>query len=187
MSLFKLPVISRIRRNHGLEHATINVLVQRNPYLSLVGRSDWKGFVIVGEVETEDVESAAREAFSRLQAGESQLALHPRCGTMLATTGVLSGMAAFFTIGIGRSRSRFRWANLPEALIAATFAALVAQPLGFPPLLAAPPKPVGASQSPPSSCPSCDFWFWTFLTCLGFNLPSAVNFFLSWEKRQSFG
>jgi len=131
MSLFKLPVISRIRRNHGLEHATINVLIQRNPHLSLVGRSDWKGFLIVGEVETEDVESAAREAFSRLQAGESQLALHPRCGTMLATTGVLSGMAAFFTIGIGRSRSRFRWANLPEALIAATFAALVAQPLGF--------------------------------------------------------
>ena len=131
MSLLKLPSISRVRRNHGLEHATINVLIQRNPYLSLVGRSDWGGFHIVGEVETEDLDSAAREAYSRLLAGESELALHPRCGTMLATTGVLSGMAAFFVMGVSRSRSRFRWAHLPEALIAATGAALLAQPLGI--------------------------------------------------------
>jgi len=85
----------------------------------------------MGEVQTEEVASAAREALARLQAGESDLAIHPRCGTMLATTGVLSGMAAFFTLGVGRSRSRFRWAYLPEALIAATVAALIAQPLGF--------------------------------------------------------
>lgn len=131
MSLLKLPSISRVRRNHGLEHATINVLIQRNPNLSLVGRSDWGGFHIVGEVETGDLDSAAREAYSRLQAGESELALHPRCGTMLATTGVLSGMAAFLVMGVGRSRSRFRWEHLPEALIAATVAALLAQPLGI--------------------------------------------------------
>ena len=131
MSLFKLPSISRVRRNHGLEHATINVLIQRNPYLSLVGRSDGGGFHIVGHVETEDLDSAVREAYSRLQAGESELALHPRCGTMLATTGVFSGVAAFLVMGVGRSRSRFRWAHLPEALIAATVAALLAQPLGI--------------------------------------------------------
>jgi len=129
--LLSLPVMSRVRCNHGLEHATINVLTQRNPYLSLVGRSDWRGYLIIGEVETEDLESAAREALARLRAGESELAVHPRCGTMLATTGVLSGMAAFFALGVGRSRSRFRWAYLPEALVAATVAAIVAQPLGF--------------------------------------------------------
>jgi hypothetical protein len=132
VSLLKLPSISRVRRNHGLEHATINVLIQRNPYVSLVGRSDFGGFHIVGEVETEDLDLAAREAYSRLQAGESELALHPRCGTTLATTGVLSGMAAFLVMGVvGRSRSRFRWEHLPEALIAATVAALLAQPLGI--------------------------------------------------------
>jgi hypothetical protein len=131
MNFLNLPFVSRVRRNHGLEHATINVLIQRNPYLSLVGRSDWKGYVIIGEVETEEVDSAAREALVRLQAGESELAIHPRCGTMLATTGVLSGTAAFFTVGIGRSRSRFRWSYLPEALLAATAAALIAQPLGL--------------------------------------------------------
>ena len=131
MNLLNLPFVSRIRRNHGLEHATVNVLTQRDPYLSLVGRSDWGGYSIIGEVETEAVESAAREALTRLRAGESELALHPRCGTMLATSGVLSGMAAFFALGIGRSRSRFRWVYLPEALLAATVAALAAQPLGF--------------------------------------------------------
>ncbi|GAB4526894.1 MAG: hypothetical protein Kow0063_01600 [Anaerolineae bacterium] len=131
MHLLSLPFVSRVRRNHGLEHATINVLIQRNPYLSLVGRSDWKGYSIIGEVETEAVHAAAHEALARLKAGESELALHPRCGTMLATTGVLSGVAAFFALGVGRSRSRFRWAYLPEALLAATAAALIAQPLGF--------------------------------------------------------
>jgi hypothetical protein len=131
MNLSIPSLVWRVRRNHGLEHATINVLIQRNPNFSLVGRSDWRGFLIMGEVETKEVDSAAREALARLQAGESDLAIHPRCGTMLATTGVLSGMAAFFALGVGRSRSRFRWTYLPEALMAATVAALIAQPLGF--------------------------------------------------------
>lgn len=131
MSLLDLPFVGRVRRNHGLEHATIHVLIQRYPDLSLVGRSDWGGYYIYGRVETQQVESAAHEALARLRAGESGLALHPRCGTMLATTGVLSGMAAFFALGIGRSRSRFRWASLPETLLAATVAAIIAQPLGF--------------------------------------------------------
>lgn len=131
MSILNLPIVARVRRNHGLEHATIHILIQHNPYLSLVGRSDWGGYSILGEVETEEVESAAHEALARLQAGESELAVHPRCGTTLATTGVLSGVAAFFALGIGRSRSRFRWAYLPETLIAATVAAIMAQPLGM--------------------------------------------------------
>jgi hypothetical protein len=131
MCLLNLPLVARIRRNHGLEHATIHVLIQHNPYLSLVGRSDWGGVSIYGEVETQTVESAAHEALARLQAGEEQLAVHPRCGTVLATTGVLSGLAAFFALGVGRSRARFRWAYLPEALLAATAAAIVAQPLGL--------------------------------------------------------
>lgn len=131
MKLLDLPFISRIRRNHGLEHATIHILIQRNSFLSLVGRSDWSGYSIYGQVSIKDVESAAHEALARLQAGENELAIHPRCGTMLATTGVLSGMAAFFALGVGRSRTRFRWARLPETLMAATAAAIIAQPLGL--------------------------------------------------------
>ena len=58
MNLFSPRVVSRVRCNHGLEHATINVLIQRNPRLSLVGRSDWRGYVIIGQVETGEVESS---------------------------------------------------------------------------------------------------------------------------------
>jgi hypothetical protein len=131
MKLPSLPLVSRIRRNHGLEHATIHVLVQHQPFQSLVGRSDWGGFSIYGQVETQQLEAAVREALARMQSGESQLAVHPRCGTLLATTGMLSGTAAFLALGVGGSRSRFRWAYLPEALLAATAAAIVAQPLGL--------------------------------------------------------
>ena len=131
MKLGNLPFISRIRRNHGLEHATMHVLLQHDPHLSLVGRSDWGGFTVYGDVDTQDLERAVHEALGRLKAWERDLAVHPRCGTMLTTTGLLSGIAAFFTLGIGRSRSRFRWANLPETLLAAMVAAVVAQPLGL--------------------------------------------------------
>ena len=31
MTILDTPVISRIRRNHALEHATINILSQRYP------------------------------------------------------------------------------------------------------------------------------------------------------------
>ena len=126
-----LPFISQIRRNHGLEHATMHVLIQRDPHLSLVGRSDWRGFTVYGNVGTHELELAAREALDRLKAGERELAVHPRCGTMLTTTGLLSGIAAFLALGIGGSRSRFRWASLPETLLAATVAAVLAQPLGL--------------------------------------------------------
>ncbi len=131
MKLSNLPFISRIRRNHGLEHATMHVLLQHDPHLSLVGRSDWGGFTVYGDVATPDLERAVYEALDRLTAGERDLAVHPRCGTMLTTTGLLSGIAAFFMVGIGRSRSRFRWASLPETLLAAMVAAVLAQPLGL--------------------------------------------------------
>jgi hypothetical protein len=131
MNLLDLPIISTIRRNHGLEHATVHVLLQRDPHLSLVGRSDWRGFSIYGEVGTDQLEAAVHEALERMRAGETELAVHPRCGTMLTTTGLLSGTAAFLTLGVGRSRSRFRWNSLPETLLAATVAAVLAQPLGF--------------------------------------------------------
>jgi hypothetical protein len=129
--LLNLPFVATTRRNHALEHATIHILARQNPHLSLIGRSDWQGYSIYGQVETRLVEQAAHEALGRLQAGEHQLAVHPRCGTVLATTSVLSGMAAFLTLGFGRSRARFRWSSLPEVLLATTVAVLIAQPLGL--------------------------------------------------------
>lgn len=132
MGIFDSAMITKIRRNHGLEHATIHILTKRKGSLSIVGHSDWAGFTLYGPVETAEVEQAAQEALRRLREGESGLAVHPRCGTVLATTGLLTGLAAFLAVGLDSgSRSRFRWASVPAAILASTFAAIVAQPLGL--------------------------------------------------------
>ena len=133
MGFFDLPLINRVRRNHGLEHATIHILSQRHTNLSLVGRSDWDGFTIYGTIDTAELKQAAQEALKRLQQGQAELAVHPRCGTVLATTGLLTGLAAFLAVSLDGSRpnSRFRWAAIPAAILGATLAAVFAQPLGL--------------------------------------------------------
>ncbi len=132
MGFFDFYPIINIRRNHGFEHATIHVLSERVPNLSVVGRSDMNGFTLYGNISTEAVTDAANEALRRLRNGHTELAVHPRCGTILATTGVLSGVASFAIISLGsNSRKRFRWETLPQAVMAATIAALAAQPLGL--------------------------------------------------------
>ena len=127
MSILDIPVIARIRRNHALEHATIHVWSQRLSGLQLVGRSSASGFYIYGKVDTERVASAASEALARLQQGEVDLAVHPRCGTNIATAGILAGFSSFAVLS-GRSRTRIE--RLPQVVLAATLAILLAQPLG---------------------------------------------------------
>ncbi len=119
--------LGRTRRIHGLEHATIHLLSAHDPYVRLIGRSTPKGFYLYGQVSTEDVAQSASEALSRLQAGEAALAVHPRCGTNLAVVGILAGMSSLVA-SAGRSRSAM--SKLPRVLLAATCAAVVAQPLG---------------------------------------------------------
>ncbi|HHJ07260.1 MAG TPA: hypothetical protein ENK24_07145 [Anaerolineae bacterium] len=132
MGLLDIYPIVNLRRNHGLEHATIHVLSERNPGLSLVGKSDMTGFSLYGAVDTAEVKHAVKEALRRLRAGQSDLAIHPRCGTILATTGVLTGFSVFLTLGLGAiPKKKFRWGAFPEAILAATLAALAAQPLGM--------------------------------------------------------
>jgi hypothetical protein len=116
-----------VRQNHALEHATIHVLSRRNPYQPIAGRSTHLGFYIYGPLDTQEVASAASEALARLQQGEDFLAVHPRCGTNLALTGVMAGIGAFFAT-LGRPRSKLD--RLPLVLMAATLGALIARPLG---------------------------------------------------------
>lgn len=115
-----------IRQNHALEHATIHVLSRQYPYAQFMGRSTLSGFFIYDHLSTQQVADAVSEALLRLQQGEAYLAVHPRCGTNLAVTGVLAGTAAFGAT-LGKPRSRFE--RLPLALTTATLAAIVAQPL----------------------------------------------------------
>jgi hypothetical protein len=121
-----LAILEILRQNHAVEHATMHLLSQRNPYVRLVGRSTPAGFVIYGNVSTETVADSAADAVARLQQGEAHLAVHPRCGTNLAVTGLLAGSAAFGAT-LGHPRSKLE--RLPVALAAATLAVILAQPL----------------------------------------------------------
>jgi hypothetical protein len=120
--------IYRVRKNHALEHATIHVLSQRYLNIKLVGRSDFWGFTLLGDVGLEEVASAATEALARLRRGEHTLAVHPRCGTNLALGAVLAGGLSWVALG-GKNRSRLE--KLPRFILASMGALLVAQPLGL--------------------------------------------------------
>jgi hypothetical protein len=127
----KAPFISRIRRNHGLEHATLHVLSKRYPKQSLAGHSDVGGFWVIGEVSIEDVYEAVEEALTRLRDGEKNLAVHRNCGTNFVTSGILAGLTAGVAMfGVGR-RTRDKLERLPFAMFFATLALILSQPLGF--------------------------------------------------------
>lgn len=122
-----MSIIERIRRNHAAEHATIHILTSRIPNIAPSGRADHKGFFLYGEVPTEAVRAAVQEALQRLQAGESYLAVHPRCGTNLVMAGILAGLSSLVATA-GRPQSLFD--RVPRMMLATTLAVLAAQPLG---------------------------------------------------------
>lgn len=123
--------ISRVRRNHGLEHATLHLLAQKHPKTSMAGHSDMGGFWILGDVSSEDVKSAVTEALQRLRAGESELAVHPNCGTNFVTAGTFAGIAASLAMfGAGR-RLRDKLERVPLAASLATVALMLSQPMGL--------------------------------------------------------
>lgn len=74
----------RLRMNHALEHATINVLQSRHGAAGLSGYARDDGFFISGWHDPRSLESGAREALMRLSLGERHLAIHSRCGTSRA-------------------------------------------------------------------------------------------------------
>lgn len=128
MSVLELEPFLNIRQNHALEHATVHLLTRADPSLRLVGRSTSRGFYIYGQLDTRTLADAASEALARLQAGESDLAVHPRCGTGIATAGLLAGLAAFLVLG---TRRKPRLSDLPAVMTATTVAVMASQPLGL--------------------------------------------------------
>jgi hypothetical protein len=126
MNILETAPIAIVRRNHGIEHATVHVLTARDPSTRLVGRADTTGFNIYGDVSTDALKSAAHEALGRLQRGERALAVHPRCGTNLVIVGLLTALAAVLALG---RRPSLR--KIPDVILATTMAAFAAQPLGL--------------------------------------------------------
>lgn len=121
-----IRILDAVRRNHALEHATIALLKREvRPEVHISGRSTPWGFYIYGDMPTETVQGCAREALTRLQIGERDLAISELCGTNLAVGGILAGISALLAVGRGRRLER-----LPQGLLAALGAAILAQPLG---------------------------------------------------------
>ncbi len=124
-------LISRVRRNHGLEHATIHLLSQRYPHTFLAGHSDPEGFWLLGDVPTEAVEEAVHSALQRLRNGEHNLAIHPGCGTNYLVSGGLAALAGAVGMGGAGRRWRERLDRLPLVLMLGTVALMFSQPLGY--------------------------------------------------------
>ncbi len=123
--LGQLTRATRVRRNHALEHATISVVTERYPAVFLRGRSTRRGFYIFGQIETEELRSAIEEAQRRLQGGEVELAIHPRCGTNLAVAGILSGLSAALAAQLRPRQTRFTY-----AILASLAALMISPPIG---------------------------------------------------------
>ena len=126
--LLNLPLILETRRNHALEHATLHILA-RTHKTSMAGHSNPTGFYLLGDLQLEDIASAAIEAMSRLKAGESGLAVHPGCGTNLVAAAVLPATFAWAPLR-GARTTRWRLLLIPLALAFAVFGYLLSKPLG---------------------------------------------------------
>lgn len=124
-----LSPIRRIRRNHGLEHATIHVL-SRRVKKSMSGRATVDGYFIYGELNTQDILDAAQEAIDRMRGGEHILAVHPNCGTGLVTSGLFTSFAALLAT-IGGRDFLGRLSRLPLMMTVSMLALIVAQPTGL--------------------------------------------------------
>ncbi len=90
-----------LRRNHALEHATIVVMMEREPGRRLSGFSTEDGFFVQGVRSVEEVESAAREALGRLREGEKRLAIHRNCGTTIVSVNLLTAVFFLASLGLG--------------------------------------------------------------------------------------
>ncbi len=130
MSILNLPFLLETRRNHALEHATLKILSPKYPSVPLGGHSNPTGFMILGDVNVDDLRDAADEAVKRLRAGERDLAIHPGCGTNYATQGLLAGYLAWFGLS-GKSPWHKKIWRIPFVLPLAILVWTLSKPLGL--------------------------------------------------------
>ena len=122
--------ISRTRRNHGLEHATLNLLAKTHPRKTFAGHSDIGGFWILGDIPTDELGHTITDALDKLRSGQSSLAIHQNCGTNLLVSGFASGLAgAAGLIGVGK-RPRDKFERIPVITALSVLALVVSRPLG---------------------------------------------------------
>jgi hypothetical protein len=114
-----------LRRNHALEHATIAVMMEREPGRKLNGFSNDDGFYVQGVRNLEEVDSAAREAAGRLQNGEKGLAIHRNCGTTIVAANLLAAVAFIGVIATGLLMGMSLGLNFYLLIVAGMLASLL--------------------------------------------------------------
>lgn len=125
MEVGDLLLTRRVRQNHALEHATVTILTNELPGLSVSARSNTRGFTIFADLDPTVVRRAADEALERLNAGEAELAIHPNCGTNLAVGLSLALVGSLWSLTAMRQRAR-----LVTAAGSAVASFMVARPVG---------------------------------------------------------
>jgi len=128
MNILELQPIAAARRNHAIEHATIHILSNYLPAVSMAGRSNSRGFFIYGDLTTDALRQAVREAIQRMTAGEAHLAIHPNCGTNLVTTAVFSAAATMLAIA---GKRRHLLDRIPSGLLGALAGVFLGQIVGM--------------------------------------------------------
>lgn len=123
---YQLTLGAPVRENHALEHATIVLLSRRFPDVRFSGISFASGFFVFGEVPTAAIRPAAEQALARLRGGEPEMAIHERCGTNLAVSGLLTGFSAMLV-----ARLRKPYNNFNNIMLATTASIVAARPLGL--------------------------------------------------------
>lgn len=130
--LLSFRPIRRVRRNHGLEHATIHMMSKNVKDLKILGgRATFDGFFIYGTAETEEIREAAEEAIGRMRKGEHGLAVHPNCGTGLVTTGVMTSVATLLGTMGTHGDWKDRVGRLPTLIALSVMAIIISQPTGL--------------------------------------------------------
>jgi hypothetical protein len=126
-SLVQIATNRLVKRNHALEHATVNVLEERYGTSRVAGYAQRDGFRLVAPrpIPAEIVLQAAQEGLDRLQRGERKLAIHTRCGTSLLVSNFLFSLL-FIVLLVAAHRF-----SLGTILLAILLAFIISKPLGM--------------------------------------------------------
>ncbi len=88
----------------------MKILAERFKGVKMMGHSNPGGFLLIADLPTELVTEAVLEARKRLQNGESELAIHPGCGTNIAASSFLAGSASFAVLmALSRGKKTPKW------------------------------------------------------------------------------
>jgi len=127
--LYQIARNPQLRKNHALEHATINVLEENYNLNKLAGYAENDGFYIIGVNNPSQVELAAREGLKRLQQGEEELVIHDRCGTTITAANLAA--AIIFILILVFTGMLSLWSMLLAVVLANFFAPTLGRFLQF--------------------------------------------------------